>query len=193
MRALAKQLSDSLQAFQASGNPSVAQSAASYLSMLSQATTGLSKVEESFAKVMSMRQYLEGDRAAIESRLPRGDLNQLSKSALQRVQEGVDKVNSILADRDEKIKELGIMVEDVNGVREELTRYGPNGNMNSIYISGFAPVAEKLRALEGSEETQTFHLTDLKDRIRNFSNMRDQDEVIKERQMIFEQLSEVTL
>ena len=190
MCSLADELTNSLQTFQKSGNPAIAQNAAQYLTMMGQATAGLNQVKDSVSKVVSMRQFLEGDRLAIESRLPRGSLNQQSKSSLDKVTEGWNTVNSMLTRRDEEFKKLAILAEDTTRVREELSRYGGDANLNSIYISGFAPVVEILHTMEKERDTQMLYLNELKSKVEIFSKVREEDEVIRERQMIFEQLSE---
>lgn len=189
MNAMAEQIRTSLQTLQQCAIPAIAQRATGLMNTLNQATSGMSAVDKSLANVSSIRQYLEGDRTAIEARLPRGELSASTNAVLTEVRKSVQEVERILAERENKMSSLSSLANDVSKVRDELIRQGASADERSIFAHGFAPIAEKLREMQLDAEVQEGYMDRLQNVMESFTTARANDPVITQRQQIFEEIS----
>ena len=191
MKAMAEQIRSSLQTLQQCAIPAIVQRATDMTNKLNQATSGMSAVEQSLANVSAIRQYLEGDRATIEARLPRGELSASTNAVLAEVRKSVQEVERILAERENKMKSLSSLANDVSKVRDELTRQGAGADERSIFAHGFAPIAERLREMHLDAEVQEGYMDRLQNVMESFNTARANDPVITQRQQVFEEISKV--
>ena len=134
-----------------------------YTTVLSQAASGESKVEEAMKSVEAFKPFLQGTKESIDAQLPTGSVTAETASLLDDLRAVNDEVSKLI--RDKTVDQQG------------------------LFVRGFTPIAERLSELKVSFESQDSYLAKLESRLNAFTQAVQADPVVMERQHVFEGIS----
>lgn len=159
-----------------------------YTTVLSQAASGESKVEEAMKSVEAFKPFLQGTKESIDAQLPTGSVTAETASLLDDLRAVNDEVSKLMEDRAKKVEEITNMAKDDTAIRDELIR-DKTVDQQGLFVRGFTPIAERLSELKVSFESQDSYLAKLESRLNAFTQAVQADPVVMERQHVFEGIS----
>ena len=177
-----------LQTLQGQTSSSLYQQALQYKQCLESARSGEQHVEEAMTQVQKVKTLLGESREQIDAALPRGSLSEACRQSLEDVKKAASDIDAVLAERTRRVEEITAMAQDETNVRNELISEGNNVDERGVFMRGFSPVSEKLRELKLSTECQDSYVSALAAKMQQFTIACQNDEVMKKRQALFEDL-----
>ena len=177
-----------LQTLQGQTNSSVYEQAVQYKKWLESARSGEQRVAEAMTQVQKMKVLLGESREQIDAALPRGTLSEACRRSLEDVKKAASDIDAVLAERSRRIEEISTMAQDETSVRNELISEGASVDERGVFMHAFLPVAEKLREMKVSTECQDSYVSALAEKMQQFTIACQNDEVMKKRQALFEDL-----